>query len=1223
MSNRYQKLHLLKKVMGVLLVLTAALMVTQVAYAAKKKAMKFVLEKTQGTVRVESSAKEELDLWDGMQLYNGDHQITDQASYAWVSLDESKVIKLDENTETMLKKAFLSKKLEVRTLKGKLFFNVTVPLANDEAYSIRTSTMVTGIRGTSGWVEVSDDWLSTVFLLTGELECLVVNPLDNGSETITLKPGQYAEFYVFPKSEMGNEEVSCGVTLKTFTMEDIPGFVLEELLEDKELRDKVAKESKIDFSGLTPEYVAERKKLDQENHQKEILEINDRAADELNIVEKDPVWKPAGAEKASAVAYLIMPQTATTVQKYLNIDKYRKVVLLPGNGTEDDNTLKVDIDLKTPEGKTLETSAGVPMLVQKGSSFTVDGTANLYARMTNEGTVTVRSSNTLMLQEILVNMGVLEITETGRLVLGKGMTTSGTFKYAGTVEAAPGASGEEMIVIDGGEVFMLAGMISSNRYESIMRLSSGAKAEFHFSGGTIANEMEDGASILAGEEDFQVTVLGTDIIGVTDTILGKEAVLEKYNAGSVFRKDERFHLIELDKVDSYPVVVANVEHGTIIAPSRVEVGAKVTLIAVPDEGYELESLTVNAYNAKTKRTGGSVFLAADHSFIMPASDVIVGGSFVKINDASKYQINITATKGGTVTAVPAEADAGETVSLTIQGKKGHELESLTVTKADGSAIGVVASGENYQFVMPTSDVNVRAAFRALDVNVVFYDEDKVTVLNHQTVPYGTVPKYAGTTEPEKKSDEEYSYVFAGWQIAGSEETCAADAALPAVTEDVKFIAVYAKKELDKPYVAPTTYTVTWRDWDGSVIKTDSGLARGTIPHYEGDVVYRDPDDHYSYDMTGWTSAAGTFYNEEELPAVTADITYTAHYDLTVRKYTILWVNEDNSELEKDTLVPYGETPEYNGQTPTKQSTPQYSYRFEGWNPGVVPVTGDATYTAVYAEEINSYVITFLGDNGVVLGNDAWEYGSTPSVSTTPEKQGNAEFSYDFTGWDHEIQPVTGTDTYQALFAARTNAYKVTWLNWDSTPLETEYNVLYGTRASYPGATAPGRTGNQQFSYNFAGWEVGTTQYATGALMPEVQGELTLKAYFDEIVNQYDVTFLDDDQTTVIQATAAYDYGTEGTNYAPANPTKQETAKFTYAFDGWTTDGTTKYQTAADLPKVTGDVTYVATYKETIKQYAVSFVNYDGTALLVNGQASQSYDYDTLGSAIARPADPSR
>ena len=219
-----------------------------------------------------------------------------------------------------------------------------------------------------------------------------------------------------------------------------------------------------------------------------------------------------------------------------------------------------------------------------------------------------------------------------------------------------------MIVVKGGNVTILGGMISSNRYDTIMRVVSGAKAEFLFSGGTIANELEDGASILAGEKDFQVTVLGTDIIGVTDTILGKEAVLEKYNAGSVFRKDERYHLIELDKVNSYPVVVANVEHGTIIAPKRVEVGAKVTLIAIPDEGYQLEILTVNTYDSKTRRTGRSVSLAADYSFIMPESDVIVGGRFVKIQDASKYHVTIDGTTGGKVSVTPADADAGETIS---------------------------------------------------------------------------------------------------------------------------------------------------------------------------------------------------------------------------------------------------------------------------------------------------------------------------------------------------------------------------------------------------------------------------------------------------------------------------------------------------------------------------------------------------------------------------------
>ncbi|MBO4750745.1 MAG: FecR domain-containing protein, partial [Lachnospiraceae bacterium] len=355
--------------MNVLLLVMAVMLVTTVAFAAKKRATKFVLAKTEGTVTITDSAKEEREISKGMQLHNGDTQKTAAESYAWITLDDSKAIKLDENSETYIKKRW--GKLEVFTVTGEIWFNVTVPVAKDEAYNIRTSTMVTGIRGTCGWVGVSDDWKSTVYLLTGELECLVVNPLDNGSKTITLKPGQMAEFYVFPKSEINKEEVSCGVTTKTFTKEDIPGFVLAEILGDTELIEKIYKESKIDLRDLTEEYVKQRIADDQEKHAKEIKEIKEKASDEINFVEKEPVWKPDNGDAPSAVAYMIMPQTAQTVQDYLNTEKYRKVVLLPGEGSEDDNTLKVDIALKTPAGKILDANPGVQVNVLKGNSFTV------------------------------------------------------------------------------------------------------------------------------------------------------------------------------------------------------------------------------------------------------------------------------------------------------------------------------------------------------------------------------------------------------------------------------------------------------------------------------------------------------------------------------------------------------------------------------------------------------------------------------------------------------------------------------------------------------------------------------------------------------------------------------------------------------------------------------------------------------------------------------------
>ena len=1214
MRDTFKRWHVLRGVMNVLLLVLAVTLVTSVAFAAKKRATKFVLAKTEGTVSVVDSAKEEREILTGMQLHNGDHQVTKAESYAWVTLDESKAIKLDENTETYLKKRW--GKLEVFTVTGQIWFNVTVPVAKEEAYNIRTSTMVTGIRGTCGWVGVSDDWKSTVYLLTGELECLVVNPLDGGSETITLKPGEYAEFYVFPKSEIDGEEASCGVTKKTFTKEDIPGFILEEILGDTELINKIYKESGIDLRDLTPEYVTQRKKQDQERHAKEIKEIKEKAADEINFVEKEPVWKPENGETASAVAYMIMPQTAETVQKYLDTEKYKKVVLLPGEGTEEDNTLKVDIPFDTPKGKILETQPGVQVDVEKGNSFTVDGTVNLYAKLTNNGTVTVNSANTLNMHDLLINHGTLEVTATGRLVLLKGMTTDGTFINSGIVEDDTDSAGSEMILANGGVVKMVAGMISSDRFDTIIRVASGAKVNFQFAGGSIANEKADGASIEADEGDFKVTQLGTDVLGISDTLLGKGVDMEKYDAASVFRKDERYHLIELSKVESYPVVVGEgIEHGTIVAPTRVEVGAKVTLKAIPDAGYQLGSLTVNSYNVQSKRVGGAISLAADQSFIMPANDVIIGGRFDEIAQAAatKYQISIANMDGGSVSTSASEAEAGTTVKLTVLVEGGHELESLTVLDADGKAVGVAASGNGYEFTMPEKNVTVNATFRTVDVNVVFYDDDERTVLNQQTIGYGEVPKYKGE-KPEKKADEKYTYLFTGWK--NGNKTYAEGDKLPEAKGDMKFVAVYAKKDQEGTFVAPTTYTVTWRNYEGTVLEKDDNLSSGARPKYDGATPTRDATVQYTYVFSGWSDGENTYVDLASMPAVTKDVTYQAVFTGQLNKYTITWKNENGDTLATSEEVPYGEMPVYEGEEPEKDGDAQYSYKFSSWSPAVVTVTGNATYVATFTQITNTYTIRFLNEDGSVHETlENIPYGTTPAYTEAPQKAGDAQYSYIFSGWTPDVVPVTGDADYTALFTANVNSYKVTWLNDEGNVLRVDNAVEYGTAPSY--GAFPTKASTQEFSYSFGGWTVGGVDYAAGTALPGVTGDVTATAYFNPIKNKYSVTFLNDDGS-VWKAQTAYDYGTTASTYAPADATKAPDAQYTYTFSGWTSDGGNTKLTAAQLPAIEADIVYTATYTNTINNYSVVFNNEDDSLIKDAGLVA----YGTDGNSIA-PAAPTK
>lgn len=199
------------------------------------------------------------------------------------------------------------------------------------------------------------------------------------------------------------------------------------------------------------------------------------------------------------------------------------------------------------------------------------------------------------------------------------------------------------------------------------------------------------------------------------------------------------------------------------------------------------------------------------------------------------------------------------------------------------------------------------------------------------------------------------------------------------------------------------YTVTWQDYDETVLEQDTNTY-GEMPEYNGDDPTRENTDQYTYTFTGWNP---------EIDAVTGDVTYTAQYDVQVNTYTVKWANYDDSILETDESVPYGEMPKYDGDDPTKEGSAQYTYTFKGWSPEVSTVTGDVTYTAQFDSSENKYTVTWVNDNGEVLEKDEnVPYGTMPAYNGAEPTKGS---DYRFIGWNDELAKVEADVTYTAVF----------------------------------------------------------------------------------------------------------------------------------------------------------------------------------------------------------------
>ena len=305
------------------------------------------------------------------------------------------------------------------------------------------------------------------------------------------------------------------------------------------------------------------------------------------------------------------------------------------------------------------------------------------------------------------------------------------------------------------------------------------------------------------------------------------------------------------------------------------------------------------------------------------------------------------------------------------------------------------------------------------------------------------------------------------------------------------------------------------------------------------------------------------------------------------KRMVTFVDWDGTVLQSS-VVNIGDMPEYRGEIPTKESESS-RYVFIGWTPELCPVTEDVIYTAQFTE---IYEISYYNWDGNLLYSAWYKYGDYPTYTgDKPSRDANAQYTYTFSGWSPEVDVVTGTASYYAQFSETLNRYEVAYYNWDGSLLQSSW-YDYGEWPTYE-CNEPQRMSDAQYTYTFSGWS------------PEVDvvtGTASYYAQFSEILNQYEVNYYNWDGS-LLQSNL-YNYG-EWPSYYGSDPWRDSDAQYTYTFTDW----------SPEVDVVTGTANYYAQFSETLRQYEVTFLDWDAIVL-----KQELVDY---GASATAPDNPIR
>ncbi|MDR0905662.1 MAG: FecR domain-containing protein [Oscillospiraceae bacterium] len=589
--------------------LAFAMLAGVAALAADNTAKTITLEKTEGSdVTVLSKSGKSLTITKSMKLFTGYTLKTGLKSYAYINLDSSKAGKLDASSEAEVRQS--GKKLEVNVKTGKMSFNVSEKLKEDESLNIRTSTMVAGIRGTAGWVEVVDEKTSKLYLLTGEVIIICTDPNTNETTYEIIRAGEVGTGYINDKTP--DADVEAQIEVLDFLEDDIPGFIAIEILNDEELQDRLREDNLLDVDRIL------------ENARKQLEADQAAAAAKQALIDgviagrddnTNSVWADSGTATASGGGSNNSSTTTT----------------LTGNITEVEvnNALASYTEVILDSGATVTMSTSSIITIEPGKTLRNQGTI--------QGTGVIQNnSNSSLYTELGSNIavGVNLINGTsgasglsGRMELagtinGEVNNEKGTLTINGTVGATGG------VVVHGGTTTIASGATINGFIKNfnptpseILTVASGAEAN-----GNVDNV--EGTMIINGDIGAVASPNPFYVAGGTVTLNGTANSNVKVLEGELI-------LSNTGTINSPSPIVVGDSLSSYTGSSTFTINGTVNVVTTAANAIVLDAGTISpvlnlnggTINFSTNSAGNNTFIYAN-----PGSTVLGNATALKSDD---------------------------------------------------------------------------------------------------------------------------------------------------------------------------------------------------------------------------------------------------------------------------------------------------------------------------------------------------------------------------------------------------------------------------------------------------------------------------------------------------------------------------------------------------------------------------------------------------------------